>query len=183
MTAPPKYTKVASEDPAEQETEFEEVDSGSASPTPATSEPTPNETASVAVEEVVVPLRNASASDVRAYIVHLLVTKHGVISEAAHAVAAKWMLGRGFDFLEASSEEFDDIFGRDLGRHIYRSTVHDELLRWHTRQIQEGFMCMFTGLDKRRVLTIDRLPTHHMVICTAHFFTCDYVKFELGYFA
>ncbi|CEJ86505.1 hypothetical protein VHEMI04125 [[Torrubiella] hemipterigena] len=121
MTAPPKYTKVASEDPSEQE-------SG-------------------------IPIRSSSPSDVRAYIVHLLVNQHGVTSEAAHAVANKWTLGRGFDFLEASSKDFKEIFGTDLGRHIYRSTAHDEWLRWNNEDVQTGFRYLlliagfFAGLN------------------------------------
>lgn len=153
MIAPPKYTKVASEYLAEQEIDFEEVGSGSASQTPVSSEPTPsepipNETASAAAKKVLVPIRGSSAGDVRAYIVYLLIHRHNITSKAAHAAAGKWRLGRGFDFLEASSEDFNKIFGVDLGRHIYRSTVHDELLRWNTSEIKQGFLSIFTRLDK-----------------------------------
>lgn len=146
MTAPPKYTKVASGDPSEQEIEFEEVDSGSASHTPATSGQPPTETAPAAEGGVEVPSRSSSASEVRAYIVHLLVNKHGVTSEVAHTAACKWTLGRGYDFLDASSRDFDGIFGTDLGPHLYKSTAEDEWIRWNSSDVQFGFGSVLVGL-------------------------------------
>lgn len=145
MPTSPEYVTVPGEDPSGKETDFEKIHTGSPSDTP-----TPNKPSSSMAQEqeqvksALVPIRTASANEVREYITDLLANKHNTTVEIAVEVASKWKLGRGYDFLDASSDEFNKMFGKEFGNCLYKSTAEDEWIRWNTNDLQGGFIGMYT---------------------------------------
>lgn len=142
MPSSPTYTKVPSEDSAGQETEFEEIHSGSVSKT-TLSEEAASSMVQGPVQKVEVLTRTASANEVRAYIFHLLANKHNTTTTIAHEVANKWTLGRGYDFLDASANEFSEIFDAEFGNHLYKSAAEDEWVQWNTQDVQITFISAY----------------------------------------
>ncbi|KAJ6787287.1 hypothetical protein PWT90_01708 [Aphanocladium album] len=76
------------------------------------------------------PEKDWTPSQVRAYITHILVTKHDLEPQAAKDTAAKWSMGRGWDFVEADWNRFKKVFGDDVGPYMYRTVREEQKAAW-----------------------------------------------------
>lgn len=59
--------------------------------------------------------RNNTPSEVRRYLVSILVQNHGCSIEEANEVASVWTYGRGSDFYQYDLETFKEMFGDEVG--------------------------------------------------------------------
>lgn len=79
------------------------------------------------------PSASAGPKEVRAYIAHLLKTKHDVDDDLAAELANRWPMGRGGDFRDASWQQFNKVFGEAVGPFLYRTVRNEESEEWkHT---------------------------------------------------
>ena len=76
------------------------------------------------------PAASASPKEVRVYVAHLLTTKHDVEHDLAAELANRWQLGRGIDFREANRQQFNKVFGEEVGPYLYRTVRSDESEEW-----------------------------------------------------
>jgi hypothetical protein len=67
---------------------------------------------------------------VRAYIRHILITKHDATPQFAEEIAEQWHLGRLRDLYDASAGSLIKRFGPDVGPHIFRSVREDIWVDW-----------------------------------------------------
>lgn len=77
------------------------------------------------------PARLAGPQEIRDYIFQVIVSKHDALPDFASKIASHWQLGRGSDFRDAQSDEFEKIFGVNPGLCIFRSVREDEDNGWY----------------------------------------------------
>ncbi|KAJ3498641.1 hypothetical protein NLG97_g954 [Lecanicillium saksenae] len=93
------------------------------------------------------PERDWTPGQVRAYITHVLVTKHELSPQEAKEIAEKWKIGRGWNFLEASSTMYANVFGDDVGPFLYQTVVNEEKVMWKkTRSAQAYYSTLCYSL-------------------------------------
>lgn len=73
------------------------------------------------------PAQAAGPSEIRTYILQVLMTQDGTTSEVANEIANLWRVGRGSELRDASVQLFKEIFGSYTGWFLYR-IVHEEIL-------------------------------------------------------
>jgi hypothetical protein len=78
------------------------------------------------------PCADAGPSQVRAYLVNILVHKYEASSEFAQTIADLWQLGRGSDLRHANGREFNQIFGKPVGRYLHETVIDDLYAEWRT---------------------------------------------------
>ena len=86
---------------------------------------TPAEEEPPSIINTQVPLPEATPNEVRAYLVHILITKHDATPDFAQEAAARWKLGRGWDLLESPEQRYREILGDDVGPHLLK-TIRSE---------------------------------------------------------
>ncbi|KAE8140218.1 hypothetical protein BDV38DRAFT_240226 [Aspergillus pseudotamarii] len=78
------------------------------------------------------PPASAGPNAVRAYISDILVSKHDATVDFAKEVASRWQLGRPNDLRHASAWTFEHVFGKDIGRFLYRTVQEDIREQWYS---------------------------------------------------
>ena len=64
-------------------------------------------------------------NQVREYLSHVLVANHDASSTLAANIASKWQLGRFSDLRETSGTDFENIFGSEVGKLLFKSVQED----------------------------------------------------------
>lgn len=84
-----------------------------------------SETDSVNEPITKVPRPEATTGEVRAYLLHILTTKHDVAPDEAKEIAARWKLGRGWDLRNLSKRRYGETFGDDIGPFFIKTVDND----------------------------------------------------------
>lgn len=71
------------------------------------------------------PVRSASAAEVREYIAQVLLSRYNADREVAEEAARSWRLGLGAEIHDASLEFFQQVFGAEIGFCLYRGILDD----------------------------------------------------------
>jgi hypothetical protein len=94
-------------------------------------EATQIEASSVGMKRMQLPSPSAKSSQVRSYIVDVLVSKYEADSCFAHQIANRWMLAPGEDLRQRGKYDFDRVFGYDVGGILFRTVREDVLDEWY----------------------------------------------------
>lgn len=77
-----------------------------------------------------VPPPDATPSEVRAYLVHVLIHDHEATPESAREMADHWKFGRGSDLRHFKDYQSHRIFKGDVGTYLHRSIQRDLWEEW-----------------------------------------------------
>ncbi|KAL5362423.1 hypothetical protein BJX96DRAFT_153915 [Aspergillus floccosus] len=91
------------------------------------------------------PNNSASKEEIRDYVTRTLVFKFDTSSDFATEHARRWRLGRGSEFLNASLEYLQSIFGVDVGFCLFQSIRDDR---------DESWQQSFAGIISNCFLTV-----------------------------
>ncbi|KAJ5825705.1 hypothetical protein N7474_002843 [Penicillium riverlandense] len=78
------------------------------------------------------PGADAGPSEVRAYLVNILVHRYDASAEYAQSIADLWQLGRGSHLHNADIRSFNQIFGKPVGGYLHETVINDLYAEWRT---------------------------------------------------
>jgi hypothetical protein len=105
------------------------------------------------------PSRYATPSQVRAYLIDVLVKKHDSSLADAESIVQSWTYGRGYDLLQASEYTFETFFG-NVGSALYQSVTEDIIFDWRSSLLGSLNILMLFCLPVVAIILLFRLYRH-----------------------
>lgn len=105
------------------------------------------------------PSKHDGPSQIRTYLVNVLIMKHDVLPAYAKSVATRWSYGREQHLRELSREDFQRFFG-NIGYYLYDSVSEDMASAWHSTPAGALNLLLMCGMPILAIILLFRLYRH-----------------------
>lgn len=105
------------------------------------------------------PSKHDGPSQIRTYLMNVLILRHDLSPADANSVASSWRFGREHDLREASQKKFQNIFG-DIGFYLYNSVSEDMASAWHSTHAGALNLLLLYGMPILAMILLFRLYLH-----------------------
>lgn len=105
------------------------------------------------------PSKHDGPSQIRVYLMNVLITKHGLSSADARSVADGWKYGREKGLRQTPKSHFRNLFG-EIGPHLYESVSEDMAAAWRSTLAGSLSRVMIYGIPTLAIILLCRLYWH-----------------------
>ncbi|KAJ5468709.1 hypothetical protein N7475_006461 [Penicillium sp. IBT 31633x] len=105
------------------------------------------------------PSKHDGPSQIRSYLMNVLITKHGLSPAHVHSVAECWKFGREKGLRQASKSQFCNLFG-DIGPHLHDSVSEDLVAAWRSTLPGSLNLALIYGIPALAIFLLCRLYWH-----------------------